>query len=45
MKNEYAFIALFEYADEKNVNCSKIFQDALKSFLGVEESIASSAVV
>ena len=24
-------------ADEKNVNCSKIFQDALKSFLGVEE--------
>ncbi len=32
-------------ADEKNVNCSKIFQDALKSFLGVEESIASSAVV
>lgn len=25
-------------ADEKGVNCSKIFQDALKSFLGVEES-------
>ena len=24
-------------ADEKKVNCSKIFQDALKSFLGVEE--------
>ena len=24
-------------ADEKNVNCSKIFQDALKTFLGVEE--------
>ena len=24
-------------ADEKGVNCSKIFQDALKSFLGVEE--------
>ena len=95
MKNEYAFIAVFEYADdginisfpdlpgclscaevnnteesvknakealglylfgmeqdgepipestplskielEKNVNCSKIFQDALKNFLGVEE--------
>ena len=24
-------------ADEKGVNCSKIFQDALKSFLGVDE--------
>ena len=24
-------------ADEKKVNCSKIFQDALKAFLGVEE--------
>ena len=24
-------------ADEKKVNCSKIFQDALKTFLGVEE--------
>ena len=24
-------------ADEKGVNCSKIFQDALKAFLGVEE--------
>lgn len=24
-------------ADEKKVNCSKIFQDALKVFLGVEE--------
>ena len=24
-------------ADEKNVNCSKIFQDALKTFLGVDE--------
>ncbi len=24
-------------ADEKQVNCSKVFQDALKSFLGVEE--------
>ena len=24
-------------ADEKKVNCSKIFQDALKKFLGVEE--------
>ena len=26
-------------ADEKKVNCSKIFQDALKSFLGVEEPL------
>ncbi len=25
-------------ADEKRVNCSKVFQDALKSFLGVKES-------
>ena len=25
-------------ADEKKVNCSKIFQDALKAFLGVEEN-------
>lgn len=24
-------------ADEKDVNCSKIFQDALKSFLGVDD--------
>ena len=24
-------------ADERKVNCSKIFQDALKAFLGVEE--------
>lgn len=24
-------------AEEKNVNCSKVFQDALKTFLGVEE--------
>lgn len=31
-------------ADEKNVNCSKLFQDALKSFLGVEEPLSSSAV-
>ena len=32
-------------ADEKNVNCSKIFQDALKAFLGVEEPLATSSVV
>ena len=32
-------------ADEKNVNCSKIFQDALKTFLGVEEPLAASSVV
>ena len=32
-------------ADEKNVNCSKIFQDALKAFLGVEEPLAASSVV
>ena len=25
-------------ADEKKVNCSKIFQDALKAFLGIEEN-------
>ena len=25
-------------ADEKKVNCSKIFQDALKAFLGIEDS-------
>lgn len=25
-------------ADEKKVNCSKIFQDALKSFLGIEDN-------
>lgn len=25
-------------ADEKKVNCSKIFQDALKAFLGIEET-------
>ncbi|WP_022932790.1 type II toxin-antitoxin system HicB family antitoxin [Treponema bryantii] len=31
-------------ADEKNVNCSKIFQDALKNFLGVEEPRTFSAV-
>ena len=31
-------------ADEKNVNCSKIFQDALKTFLGVEEP-RSTAIV
>ena len=31
-------------ADEKNVNCSKIFQDALKNFLGVEEPLISSAI-
>ncbi len=24
-------------ADEKKVNCSKVFQDALKAFLGIEE--------
>ena len=30
-------------ADEKNVNCSKIFQDALKNFLGVEEPRTFSA--
>ena len=29
-------------ADEKNVNCSKIFQDALKNFLGVEEPRSSA---
>ena len=32
-------------ADEKNVNCSKIFQDALKAFLDVEEPLISSAAV
>lgn len=31
-------------ADEKNVNCSKIFQDALKNFLGVEEPRTVSTV-
>ena len=25
-------------ADEKKVNCSKIFQDALKAFLGIEDN-------
>ena len=25
-------------ADEKKVNCSKIFQDALKAFLGIDET-------
>ena len=25
-------------ADEKKVNCSKIFQDALKAFLGIEDT-------
>lgn len=29
-------------ADEKKVNCSKIFQDALKAFLGVEENKATA---
>lgn len=29
-------------ADEKKVNCSKIFQDALKAFLGIEETKASA---
>ena len=27
-------------ADEKKLNCSKIFQDALKAFLGIEEKTA-----
>ena len=31
-------------ADEKKVNCSKIFQDALKAFLGVEEPQAPAIV-
>ena len=29
-------------ADEKKVNCSKIFQDALKAFLGIEETKTSA---
>ena len=29
-------------ADEKKVNCSKLFQDALKAFLGVEENKATA---
>ena len=29
-------------ADEKNVNCSKLFQDALKSFLGVENAVQTA---
>ena len=31
-------------ADEKKVNCSKIFQDALKVFLGVEEPHSTTIV-
>ena len=29
-------------ADEKKVNCSKIFQDALKAFLGIEDNKTSA---
>ncbi len=30
-------------ADEKKVNCSKVFQDALKAFLGAEEPKVATA--